>query len=134
MRMVAVGSPAYFAKRPPPRTPRDLSDHECINIRLQTYGGLYAWEFVEKGREFTVRVSGRLIFNSVIPLIQAALDGFGIAYLLEAQVKPHLESGALQLVLGEWSPPFEGYYLYYPSRRQPTSAFSAVVEALRYRG
>ncbi len=106
MRMVAVASPAYFRDHPEPRTPQDLVSHRCINLRLPTYGGLYAWEFERDGREFRVRVDGPLIFNSVFPILQAALDGFGIAYAMETQVRHHLESGALVMVLGEWSPPF----------------------------
>jgi DNA-binding transcriptional LysR family regulator len=134
MRMAAVAAPAYFARRGTPRTPQDLTEHDCINLRLPTYGGLYAWEFEKAGRELRVRVEGRLIVNSVTPMLQAALDGFGIAYLAEDQIRPHLDSGALVEVLGDWSPPFPGYHLYYPSRRQPTPAFSLIVDALRYRG
>ncbi|RZI75930.1 MAG: LysR family transcriptional regulator [Pseudomonas sp.] len=133
MRMVAVASPAYFAENGAPSSPRSLTEHRCINMRLSTYGGLYAWEFVEGGREFTVRVDGPLIFNSSIPVLKAALDGFGIAYLLESHVQQYLDSGELHMTLDEWSPPFEGYSLYYPSRRQPTPAFSVIVNALRYR-
>lgn len=133
-RMLAVASPAYFAARPPPKTPQDLTEHRCINLRLPTYGGLYAWEFERGGRELRVRVEGQLVFNSIIHILDAALDGFGIAYLPMDQVKPHIASGALQAVLEDWSPPFPGYHLYYPSRRQPTPAFTALVEALRYRG
>jgi DNA-binding transcriptional LysR family regulator len=133
MRMVAVAAPSYLAGNPPPETPRDLTRHRCINARLQTYGGLYAWEFVENGREFTVRVDGQLTFNQSAAVLHAALDGFGIAYLLEIHVQPYVDLGELTVVLGDWSPPFDGYHLYYPSRRQPTPAFSVIVEALRYR-
>jgi len=133
MRMVAVASPAYFRDHPEPATPHDLTAHRCINLRLPTYGGLYAWEFEQDGREFRVRVDGPLTFNSVFPILQAALDGFGIAYLMENQVRSHIASGELVMVLGDWSPPFAGLHLYYPSRRQPTPAFAAIVEALRYR-
>lgn len=133
MRMVAVASPVYLRDHPAPQTPQDLTAHRCINLRLPTYGGLYAWEFERDGREFRVRVDGPLTFNSVFPILHAALDGFGIAYLMENQVRPHLDSGSLVMVLGEWSPPFAGLHLYYPSRRQPTPAFAAIVEALRYR-
>jgi DNA-binding transcriptional LysR family regulator len=133
MRMVAVASPAYFRDHPQPDTPQDLAAHRCINLRLPTLGGLYAWEFEQDGREFSVRVDGPLTFNSVFPILQAALDGFGIAYLMESQVRPHIDSGALVMVLGDWSPPFAGLHLYYPSRRQPTPAFAAIAEALRYR-
>lgn len=133
MRMVAVASPSYFRAYPEPQTPQDLTTHRCINLRLPTYGGLYAWEFERDGREFSVRVDGQLTFNSVFPVLQAALDGFGIAYLMESQVRPYLASGKLIMALGDWSPPFEGLHLYYPSRRQPTPAFATIVEALRYK-
>jgi len=133
MRMIAVAAPSYFQHRPKPATPQDLTTHKCINLRLPTYGGLYAWEFEWEGREFKVRVDGQLTFNSIFPVLQAALDGFGIAYLMENQVRPYLDSGELVLVLGDYSPPFAGLHLYYPSQRQPTPAFAAIVEALRYR-
>ena len=133
MRMVAVAAPAYFRDYPAPLTPHDLTAHACINLRLPTYGGLYAWEFERDGREFRVRVDGPLTFNSVFPILRAALDGFGIAYMMENQARPYLDSGELVMVLGEWSPPFAGLHLYYPSRRQATPAFAAIVEALRYR-
>jgi DNA-binding transcriptional LysR family regulator len=133
MRMVAVAAPAYFQTRAKPRTPHDLTDHQCINLRLPTYGGIYAWEFERDGREFRVRVDGQLTFTSVFPILQATLDGFGIAYMMEYQAEPYLARGELVMVLGEWSPPFAGLNLYYPSRRQPTPAFAAIAEALRYR-
>ncbi|GJE52715.1 HTH-type transcriptional regulator PgrR [Methylobacterium tardum] len=134
MRMVAVGSPAYFARRPAPRTPQDLTGHTCINLRLPTHGGLYAWEFEEDGREIRVRVEGQAVFNTVSMILRAALDGFGIAYLPQSQVQEHLDRGELVWVLEDWSPPFPGYHLYYPSRRQHSAAFQFVVDALRYRG
>ena len=133
MRMVAVASPAYFAKHAPPRTPHDLTQHRCINLWLPTYGGLYAWEFMADGRDLRVRVDGQLVFNTINQILTAALDGFGIGYLAEEQVQPYLDSGELVMVLGEWSPPFAGYHLYYPSVRQPTPAFARLVEHLRYR-
>ena len=133
MRMLAVAAPAYFQKHPRPHIPQDLTGHRCINLRLPTYGGLYAWEFERDGREFSVRVDGPLTFNSVFPVLQAALDGFGIAYLMENQVQPYIDTGELVMVLGEWSPPFAGLHLYYPSRRQPTQAFATIADALRYR-
>ena len=132
-RMLAVASPAYFAARGRPETLEELTGHDCINLRLPTYGGLYAWEFEQDGRERRVRVDGQLTFSSVFPIMEAALDGFGIGYLPQSLVQRHLDSGALEAVLMQWSPPFPGYHLYYPSRRQPTPAFSKVVEALRYR-
>jgi DNA-binding transcriptional LysR family regulator len=133
-RMAAVAAPAYFARRPPPRTPQDLTAHACINLRLPTYGGLYAWEFERDGRAVRVRVEGQLTFNSGAPILAAALDGFGLAYLPLAQVQPHLARGELVQALADWCPPFAGYHLYYPSRRQPTPAFTVLLEALRYRG
>jgi DNA-binding transcriptional LysR family regulator len=134
MRMAVVGAPAYFAKRLPPRTPRELTGHNCINLRLPTHGGLYSWEFEKGKRELKVRVEGQLVFNTATLLLGAALAGLGLAYLPEQQVQPHLETGRLIRVLGDWCPPFPGCHLYYPSRRQPTPAFGLLVEALRYRG
>jgi len=134
MRMAVVGAPSYFAKRPPPQTPQDLTTHTCINLRLPTYGGLYAWEFESGGRELKVRVEGQLVFNTVSLILNAALEGFGLAYLPEEQVQPHMIAGRLTRVLADWCPPFSGYHLYYPSRRQQTPAFALLVDALRYRG
>jgi DNA-binding transcriptional LysR family regulator len=133
MRMAVVGSPAYFAKRPPPRAPQELTDHDCINLRLPARRGIYAWEFERNGRELKVRVDGQLIFNTAALILNAALDGFGLAYLTEQQVQKHLDNGELVRVLANWCPPFAGYHLYYPSRRQPSAAFAVLVEALRYR-
>ncbi|WP_421913320.1 LysR family transcriptional regulator [Mesorhizobium sp.] len=133
-RMAVVGSPAYFAKRPKPRTPQDLTAHNCINLRLPTYGGLYAWEFEKAGRELKVRVEGQLIFNTAGLRMNAVLAGLGLAYLPEDQVRAPLARGELVRVLADWCPPFPGYHLYYPSRRQATPAFSLLVDALRYRG
>jgi DNA-binding transcriptional LysR family regulator len=133
MRMLAVATPGYFARHGRPQTPQELTGHRCINIRLPTYGGLYAWEFERDGRALRVRVDGQITFNTLFHVEAAALDGFGIAYLMECQIEHHLASGALEAVLTDWSPPFSGYHLYYPSRRQPTPAFAAIVEALRYR-
>jgi len=134
MRMAVVGSPAYFAARPKPRTPQDLTTHNCINLRLPTYGGLYAWEFEKAGRELKVRVEGQLVFNTAALRLNAVLAGLGLAYLPEDQVHAHLADGRLVRVLADWCPPFPGYHLYYPSRRQATPAFSLLVDALRYRG
>ncbi|PBB23530.1 MULTISPECIES: LysR family transcriptional regulator [unclassified Mesorhizobium] len=134
MRMAAVGSPAYFARQPRPRTPQELTTHNCINLRLPTYGGLYAWEFEKAGRELKVRVEGQLIFNTAGLRMNAVLAGLGLAYLPEDQVRAHLADGRLVRVLADWCPPFPGYHLYYPSRRQATPAFSLLVDALRYRG
>ncbi|HVY33539.1 MAG TPA: LysR family transcriptional regulator [Caulobacteraceae bacterium] len=134
IRMAVVGAPAYFATRPKPKTPHDLTEQACINLRLSTLGGLYAWEFEKDGRELKVRVDGPLIFNDVPLILNAALKGFGLACMLEDQVKDHLADGRLVRVLADWCPPFPGYHLYYPSRRQLSPAFSLLVDALRYRG
>ena len=134
MRMAVVGSPGYFEGRSHPRVPQDLTAHRCINLRLPTHGGLYAWEFEKGGRDLRVRVDGQLVFNSVGLLLKAALAGLGLAYLPETEVRPHLESGRLIRVLEDWCEPFSGYHLYYPSRRQQAPAFALLVDALRYRG
>lgn len=133
MRMAVVGAPSYFKKRPPPKTPQELVDHNCINLRLLTHGGLYAWEFEKDGRELNVRVEGQLVFNGSTQMLKAALDGFGLAYVPEDLVQPHLAKGRLKRVLEDWCPPFPGYHLYYPSRRQTSAAFGLLVEALRHR-
>ncbi|MGA9602357.1 MAG: LysR family transcriptional regulator [Methylocystis sp.] len=133
MRMAVVGSPSYFAKRKRPRTPQDLTEHDCINLRLPTYGGLYTWEFEKAGREVKVRVEGRLVFNNIALRLNAALAGFGLAYLPEDQVAARIADGQLIRVLADWCPPFSGYHLYYPSRQQTAPAFAVLVEALRYR-
>jgi DNA-binding transcriptional LysR family regulator len=134
MRMPVVGAPSYFASWPQPRSPQDLTTHTCINLRLPTHGGLYAWELEKDGRELRVRVEGQLTFNSIALILGAAMDGFGLAYLPEGQMRAHLADGRLVRVLADWCPPFPGYHLYYPSRRQPTPAFALLVDALRYRG
>jgi DNA-binding transcriptional LysR family regulator len=134
MRMAVVAAPSYFAGRPQPRSPQDLTSHACINLRLPTYGGLYAWELEQDGRELRVRVEGQLVFNSIALILDAALAGFGLAYLPEDQVRPYLPDGRLVRVLADWCPPFSGYHLYYPSRRQHTPAFALLVDGLRYRG
>lgn len=133
MRMAVVGAPSYFAKRSAPKTPQDLTEHNCISLRLPTYGGLYAWEFEKGGRELKVRVEGQLVLNSTGQMLEAALAGFGLAYVPEDAAQPHLEKGALKRALEDWCPPYSGYHLYYPSRRQPSAAFALLVEALRYR-
>jgi DNA-binding transcriptional LysR family regulator len=132
MRMAVVGAPSYFARRPLPKKPRDLTAHNGINIRLPTYGGLYIWEFEKRGRELKVRVEGQLVFNNIALRLNAALAGLGLAYLLEDQVQMHLANGRLIRVLDDWCPPFSGYHLYYPSRRQTTPAFALLIDALRY--
>jgi len=132
-RMAVVGTPAYFKKHPVPKKPQELVSHNCINLRLPTRGGLYAWEFEKGKRQLKAYVQGQLVFNASSPMIRAALAGFGLAYVPEELVLPHLAKGRLQRVLEDWCPPFSGYHLYYPSRRQLTPAFGLLVEALRYR-
>ncbi|MDF3064324.1 MAG: transcriptional regulator, LysR family [Microvirga sp.] len=133
LRMAVVGALPYFRKRPEPRTPQDLIGHNCINLRLPTRGGLYAWEFEKDGRELRVRVDGQLTFNGTAQMLNAALAGLGLAYVPESMVERDLAKGRLKRVLEDWCAPYSGYHLYYPSRRQPSAAFTLVVEALRYR-
>jgi DNA-binding transcriptional LysR family regulator len=132
-RMAVVGAPAYFQRRLKPKLPQDLTAHDCINIRLPTYGGIYAWEFEKRGRELKVRVDGQFVFNSIALRLNAVLAGRGLAYLPEDHVQSHLAEGKLIRVLEDWCAPFSGYHLYYPSRRQPTPAFALLVDALRHR-
>jgi len=135
LRMAVVGSPSYFDQRKRPKIPQELTQHNCLNLRLPTHGGsLYAWEFEKNGRELNVRVEGQLTFNSAGLILEAALKGFGLAYLTQAHVQPYIAKGELVRVLSDWCPPFSVYHLYYPSRRQPSPAFSLLVEALRFRG
>ena len=131
LRMAVVGAPGYFATHGAPITPQDLTAHRCINLRLPTLGGLYAWEFQKDGREVRVRVEGQLTFNGTAPMLEAALAGFGLAYLPEDTVEKYVADGRLIRVLADWCPPYPGYHLYYPSRRQPTPAFALLVRALR---
>ncbi len=132
-RLVAVASPDYLAAHGRPHHPQDLVRHRCINMRHETSGGLYAWEFEKDGQALRVRVNGQLTFNNSYAMIDAAVSGFGIAYVPESTVLAHLASGALDVVLDDWSPPFDGYFLYYPSRRQNLLAFQIIVDALRHR-
>ena len=133
MRMAVVGAPSYFAKRAPPKTPQDLTHHNCINLRLPTHGGFYAWEFEKGGRELRVRVDGQLVCNGAHQMLNAALGGLGLAYLPEDLAQPCIADGRLKRVLEDWCPQYSGYHLYYPSRRQTSPAFALVVDALRYR-
>jgi DNA-binding transcriptional LysR family regulator len=133
MRMAVVGAPSYFRKRPEPKRPQDLIGHDCINLRLTTHGGLYAWEFEKGARELKVRVEGQLIFNGTFQMLNAALAGFGLAYVPQDLAQPHLAKGRLKRVLEDWCPPYAGYHLYYPSRRQSSAAFALLVDALRHR-
>jgi DNA-binding transcriptional LysR family regulator len=133
MRMAVVGAPSYFKSHPEPKRPQDLIGHNCINLRLPTHGGLFAWEFARGGRELRVRVEGQLTFNGTAQLLNGALAGCGLAYVPEGLVAPHLAKGRLKRVLADWCLPYSGYHLYYPSRRQPSAAFALLVETLRYR-
>src|SRR5688572_15992122 len=133
MRMAVVGAPSYFEKRSMPKKPQELTEHNCINLRLPTHGGLYAWEFEKGKREIRVRVDGQLIFNSTFQMLNAALAGLGLAYVPEDLVEDHIARGRLKRVLEDWCPPYSGYHLWYPSRRQTSQAFALLVEALRYR-
>jgi DNA-binding transcriptional LysR family regulator len=134
IRMAVVGVPAYFKTRAEPKRPQDLIGHDCINLRLSTLGGLYAWEFEKGGRELKVRAEGQLTFNGTNQMLNAALAGFGLAYVPEDLARSHLVKGRLKRVLADWCPPYAGYHLYYPSRRQSSAAFALLVDALRYRG
>ncbi|MCU9955587.1 LysR family transcriptional regulator [Burkholderia sp. BKH01] len=131
VRMAVVGTPEYFATHMKPKTPQDLTAHNCINIRLPTAGGIYAWEFRKGGRELNVRVEGQLVFNTATMAVKAALAGVGLAFVPEQRVLSQLENGQLLRVLSDWCPSFSGFHLYYPSRRQPTPAFVVVANALR---
>jgi DNA-binding transcriptional LysR family regulator len=134
LRMAVVGAPSYFVQHPQPQTPQELTGHTCINLRLNTLGTLYAWELEKDGREFKVRVDGQLTFNNTPMILRAAVAGFGLACTLEDHVDAYLADGRLVRVLEDWCPPFAGYHLYYPSRRQNSAAFVLLVEALRHRG
>ncbi|KRD53045.1 MULTISPECIES: LysR family transcriptional regulator [unclassified Ensifer] len=134
MRMAVVGAPSYFEKHPKPVVPQDLTQHRCINLRLPTYGGIYAWEFEKDGRELKVRVDGQLVFSRLAHRLTACLAGFGLAFVPEESALTHIAEGRLIRVLEDWCDPFPGYHLYYPSRRQSSPAFAVLVEALRYRG
>jgi DNA-binding transcriptional LysR family regulator len=131
LKMAVVGAPAYFARRPPPLIPADLSHHDCINIRLPTHGGIYAWQFSKDGQSLSIRVDGQLTFNSGMPRLRAALAGFGLAFLPEDMVAEYVADGRLVRVLDDWCASFPGYHAYYPNRR-PSSALALVVDALRH--
>jgi DNA-binding transcriptional LysR family regulator len=133
MRIAVVGSPSYFKNRPELKKPQDLIGHNCINLRLPTHGGLYAWEFEKGGRDLRVRVEGQLTFNGIMQTLNVALGGFGLAYVPEDLALPYLTEGRLKRVLEGWCQPYSGYHLYYPSRRQNSAAFPLLVNALRHR-
>jgi DNA-binding transcriptional LysR family regulator len=133
LRMAVVGAPSYFTTRSVPLNPAELGEHDCINLRLPTHGGLYAWEFEKDGQALNVRVQGQLTFNSSSPRLRAALAGRGLAFLPEDMAQAYIEAGQLVRVLEDWCPSFPGYYAYYPSRRQSSPALQLVIDALRYR-
>lgn len=133
MRMIVVGSPSYFTQHTPPKTPKELIKHKCINLRLPTFGGLYAWEFQKKGQKLNVHVTGQLTFNRTTQLLNAALDGFGLTYVPEDLALPHIKTGELQIALDDWCPTSPGYHIYYPNRRHASPAFSLLVDVLRYK-
>ncbi|APW42617.1 LysR family transcriptional regulator [Rhodoferax saidenbachensis] len=133
-RLAVVGSPDYFARNPPPETPHALAQHACVNIRPNPSGAVYAWEFAKDGKAFTVKGEGQLVFNSIVHVLNAAVDGIGLAYVPQALAAPYLADGRLKEVLADWCPYFQGYHLYYPNRRQASPAFIAFVDAIRYRG
>jgi len=133
MPIAVVGSPAYFERHRPPKTPHNLVDHACLNLRLRTSGGLYPWAFEKRGRALNVHVRGPLVFNTIDLIKEASLAGFGLAYLPHDQVREHINRGRLISVLEDWCPELSGYHLYYPNRKPP-AAFALVVEALRYKG
>lgn len=133
MRIAVVGAPAYFARRPPPRTPKDLAAHDCINLRLPTHGQLLLWDFEKDGQVLNVRAEGQVVFNSSSAILRAATEGFGLAFVPEDMAEQQIADGHLVRVLRDWCQPYPGYHLYYPSRRQSSPAFKLVVEALRYR-
>jgi len=132
MRMAVVGAPSYFEKRALPKRPQDLTEHNCINLRLPIHGGIYAWEFEKGGRELRVRVEGQIVLNAASQMLTAALAGLGLAYVPEDMVHGYIAEGRLRRVLDDWCEPFAGYHLYYASRRKPSQAFALLVEALRY--
>jgi DNA-binding transcriptional LysR family regulator len=133
MRMVVVGAPSYFRIHPMPAKPEDLTQHNCINLRLPGHGGLYAWEFEKGRRELRVRVQGQFVLNATSQMLAAALAGGGLAYIPEEMAQPYISSGRLKPVLDDWCQPYSGYHLYFPTRRQPSAAFALLVDALRYR-
>ncbi len=133
VRFAVVGTRDYFARHPAPRSPQELTSHTCINLRLPTYGGLYAWEFEKDGRELSVHVEGQVIFNDIYQVLDATVAGFGLSYLPEDLVEPYITSGHFERVLEGWCPYWTGYHIYYPNRRQSSRAMTLLIEALRHR-
>ncbi|KAF2395093.1 LysR family transcriptional regulator [Pseudomonas frederiksbergensis] len=134
LRIAVVGSPAYFATRPKPAIPQDLAQHNCINLRLPTHGGLLPWDFEKDGQEVKLRFSGQWVFNSSSPIVRAALADYGLAFVPEDMVLEHIAAGRLVRVLDDWCAFYPGYYLYYPSRKQSSRAHTVIVDALRHQG
>ncbi|PDS63046.1 LysR family transcriptional regulator [Rhizobium anhuiense] len=132
VRFAVVAAESYFSAHEIPKHPKDLTQHKCVNLRFPTHGGLYAWEFEDNGREIKIRVDGQVTFNTIYNVVEAAADGFGFAYVPEDIALPYLKSGRLHRFLEDFSPPWEGFHLYYPSRRQTSPAFSLLVNALRH--
>ncbi|MFJ5489937.1 LysR family transcriptional regulator [Pectobacterium carotovorum] len=132
VKNAVVGSTSYLARHSAPQVPADLSQHKCIRLRTSTYGGLYDWEFADNGRTFDVRITGSVICNNAYDILEAAKDGFGLAYLPQDMVQPYTDSGKMVSVLQDWCPVWPGFHLYYPNRRQHSRAMALMVEALRY--
>mgnify|MGYP001079245102 FL=1 len=132
VRFAVVGAPGYFAQHPVPTHPHDLLHHTCINLRFPTHGNLYVWEFEKEGKSVNVKVEGQLVFSRIYQNLSAALEGFGLAHVPRDIAESYIERGQLVSVLDDWCPYWDGYYLYYPSRRQPSKAFSLLLEALRF--
>ncbi|WP_193099856.1 LysR family transcriptional regulator [Burkholderia sp. Z1] len=133
LKMAIVGAPAYFAERARPASPQDLVAHDCINLRLPTHGALYAWELARGDDTLQVRVDGQVTFNGTYEMLDAALAGYGLAYVPAELAAPHVAAGRLDSVLDDWCPTFPGHHLYYASRRQSSRALAVIVDALRYR-
>lgn len=132
MRIAVVGSPDYFGKRTMPKTPHDLAQHNCINLRLPTHGGLMPWDFDKDGQQVKLRVTGQWIFNNSSSIVRAALAGHGLAFVPEDMVLEHIAKGRLIRLLDDWCTPYPGYHLYYPNRREFSPALSIIIDALRY--
>jgi DNA-binding transcriptional LysR family regulator len=133
LRMAVAASPEYLAGKPVPMKPADLTEHRCVNLRLPTHGGLYAWDFEKGKKQVSVRVQGQTVFNNTFLMLRAALDGMGFAYVPFDIMELHINEGRLVPVLQDWWPSFPGYHLYYANRRQLSPALALVIEALRYR-
>ena len=133
-RFVVVGAPSFFERNRKPQAPKELTDLSCINRRSMTSGSFYPWEFEKDGQSINVRVGGQLAFNSVVPILSAAVDGLGLAYLPEDLTAPFVAQGDLVIVLEDWCPVIQGYHLYYPNRHQASRAFGLFLDAVRYRG